>query len=76
VQVEPMKPMLKTPGSIDLKLTYDGPRSNFAFNFNLRRYTAGYDVDLIELTCLKPFDLDTVKAGGVLENAALTSGGP
>jgi hypothetical protein len=34
-----MKPVLKTPGPTLLKLIYDGPLSNFAFNFNLRRYT-------------------------------------
>jgi hypothetical protein len=39
VQVEPMKPLLKAPGSMILKLRYDGPLSNFAFNFNSRRYT-------------------------------------
>ena len=37
-QVERMKPVLKAPGSVDLKLRYDGPLSNFAFNFKLRRY--------------------------------------
>jgi hypothetical protein len=38
VQVEPMKPVLKAPGSTHSKLRYDGPLSNFALNFNLRRY--------------------------------------
>jgi len=33
-----MKPTLKAPGSKHLKLNYDEPLSNFAFNFNLRRY--------------------------------------
>ena len=33
-----MKPVLKAPGSMLLKLRYDGPLSNFAFNCNLRRY--------------------------------------
>jgi len=33
-----MKPVLKAPGSVLLKLRYDGPLSNFAFNLNLRRY--------------------------------------
>jgi len=37
VQVEPMKFMLKAPGTSRLKLKYDEPPSNFAFNFNLRR---------------------------------------
>ena len=39
VQVDPTKPALKAPGSKPLELIYDGPLSNFAFNFNLRRYT-------------------------------------
>jgi hypothetical protein len=38
VQVEPMKPVLKAPGTKRLKLTYDGLFSNVAFNINLRRY--------------------------------------
>jgi hypothetical protein len=33
-----MKPVLKAPGSVLLKLRYDGPLSDFAFNFNLSRY--------------------------------------
>ena len=39
VQVDPMKSVLKAPGSMLLKLRYDGPLSNFAFKFDLRRYT-------------------------------------
>jgi len=42
VQVEPMKPVLKAPGIERLKLKHDRPLSNFAFNFNLRRYTAAW----------------------------------
>ena len=34
-----MKLTLKAPGAKRLKLKYDEPLSNFAFNFNLRRYT-------------------------------------
>jgi hypothetical protein len=34
-----MKPVLKAPGSVDLKLRCPGPLSIIAFNFNLRRYT-------------------------------------
>ena len=40
MQVDPIKPNLKAPGNKRLKLIYHGPLSNFAFNFNLRRYTA------------------------------------
>ena len=39
VQVVLIKPTLKAPGYMLLKLRYDGPLSEFAFKFNLRRYT-------------------------------------
>ena len=39
VQVDPIKPTLKPSGAKRLKLKYDGPLSNFAFKFNLRRCT-------------------------------------
>jgi len=45
VQVDPIKPALKAPGIKRLKLKYDGPLSNFAFNFNLCRYIQGIGVD-------------------------------
>jgi len=38
VQVEPMKLMLRAPGTQRLKLKCDEPLSNCAFKFNLRRY--------------------------------------
>jgi hypothetical protein len=41
VQVDPIKPTLKPPGTNRLKLGYDEPPSNFAFNVKLRRYTMG-----------------------------------
>ena len=41
VQIKPMKPTLKAPGTERLTLKYDEPLSNFAFKFNLRRYTWG-----------------------------------
>ena len=40
MQVEPMNPTLKVPGAKRLNLKYDELLSSFAFNFNLRRYTA------------------------------------
>jgi len=43
VQVDPIKPMLKPPGTKRLKLECAELGSNFAFNFNLRRYTTGED---------------------------------
>ena len=39
MQVAPIKPTLKTPGTKRLRLRCDEPLSDFAFNFNLRRYT-------------------------------------
>jgi len=39
VQVDPIKPELRLPGTKRLKLKYDGPLSKFAFKFNLRRST-------------------------------------
>jgi hypothetical protein len=39
VQVDPIKPTLKAPGIKLLKLKYDTPLSNFAFEFNLHRYS-------------------------------------
>ena len=39
VQVEPMRHVLESPGSLLLKLNYNGPLSSFAFKFNLRSYT-------------------------------------
>jgi len=39
VHVDPIKPALKAPGTNRLKLIYDGPLSNLAFKFNLRRYS-------------------------------------
>ena len=39
VQVDPLKPMLKPPGTKRLKLNYDILLSTSAFKFNLRCYT-------------------------------------
>jgi len=39
VQVDPIKPTLKAPGTKRLKVKCDESLSNFAFNFNLRRYS-------------------------------------
>jgi len=43
VQVEPMKPMLKAPGTKQLNLKYDELLSSFAFNSKLRRYSLVLD---------------------------------
>ena len=41
VQVDPIKPKLKPPGTKRLKLNCDILVSSSAFEFNLRRYTTG-----------------------------------
>ena len=38
MQVDPLKPELKPPGTKCLKLNCVAPVSSFAFKFNLRRY--------------------------------------
>ena len=38
MQLDPIKPTLKAPGSKRLKLQYDELLSRFAFKFKLRRY--------------------------------------
>jgi len=45
VQDDPIKPMLKAPGTKHLKPKCAEPPSNFAFKFNLRRYSvvSGYN---------------------------------
>ena len=42
MQVDPIKPTLKAPGTERLKRKCDEPPSNFAFNFNLRRYSQSH----------------------------------
>ena len=39
VQIDPVKPMLKAPGTKHLKLKFDKLLSSFDYKFNLRRYT-------------------------------------
>ena len=38
MQIDPVKPTLKAPGTKRLKLTREGLLSDFGFKFNLRRY--------------------------------------
>jgi len=40
-QVDPMKSLLKVPGTKRLKLNYGRLLSSFAYKFRLRRYTKG-----------------------------------
>ena len=44
MQVDPVKPKLKPPGSKRLKLKCDVLLSNAAFKFNLRRYAKAYSM--------------------------------
>ena len=39
MQADPLKPKLKLPGTKRLKRKCEGPLSNFALKFKLRRYT-------------------------------------
>ena len=39
MQVDPIKPTLKPPGTKRLQLQYHDPPSNSAFKFSLRRYS-------------------------------------
>ena len=39
MQVDPINPKLKPPGTKRLKLKYDKPLSSFAFKLNLHHYT-------------------------------------
>ena len=66
VQVEPMKTVLKAPGSKILKLREDEPLSNFAFNFYLRRYTGAVDggnIFLLSMAWL-PYGASVTGQGG------------
>ena len=47
MQVDPVNPTLKAPGSMRWTLKYDVLLSNFAFNFHLRRYINAFGADLI-----------------------------
>ena len=48
MQVDPIKPKLKPPGTKRLKLKNDEPLSNFALKFNLRRYSKANDDEVEE----------------------------
>ena len=50
VQVDSMKAALKATGSERLKLKFGDLLSNFAFNFNLRRYIMVDDTSVLLVT--------------------------
>ena len=62
MQVQPMKPVLNTPGTLRLKLHYGKLLSIFGFKFNLLRYTKGTQ------QC-KPAIRARVLAGGVTRSS-------
>jgi len=51
VQVDPIKPKLKPPGTERLKLNCDIQLSTSAFKFNLRRYTQAEFADIMVGRC-------------------------
>jgi len=51
---DPIKPEFKAPGSKRLKLCHEKTLSNFAFNFNLRRYTKDEVVEVGPGSCCSP----------------------
>jgi hypothetical protein len=58
MQVDPIKPVLKAPGTKHLILQFDEPLSNFAFKFNLHRYTL--DAHLAAATFIANHELTLV----------------
>jgi hypothetical protein len=70
VQVDPIKPTLKPPGTKRLKLKYEKLVSSFGFNVNLRRYIKGkaaaLDLQNIDTDMIIPKQfLKTIKRTGL-----------
>jgi len=61
VQVDPIKPRLKAPGTKRLKLTHDEPLSINAFKFNLRRYSVAGQPPPHPLKLGRAVQVDSVK---------------
>ena len=62
MQVVPIKPTLKAPGTKRLKLKYDEALSNFAFKFNLRRYIKGNTNRSVKIGCKCSFTINVLAA--------------
>jgi hypothetical protein len=73
-----MKPVLKAPGFMLLKLRYDGPLSNFDFKFNLRRNivalcTAGHFFNASDATHVAKVEWCSLKPAETRVESALVS---
>jgi hypothetical protein len=63
VQIDPIKPTLKTPGTKHLKLNCDVLLSAFGFQCNMRRYTM--EIDSVHMKPLEiVLDLQETEDGG------------
>jgi hypothetical protein len=69
-----MKPMLKAPGTKRLKLQYDEPPSNFAFNSNLRRYTSARATLLFQMSDMREVTQISAKTGDETSDAETKKG--
>ena len=72
MQVDPIKPTLKAPGTKRLKLKYDEPLSNVALKVNLRRYNLAGDC-LVEVTKQLFLTDIEVSAANAAEGAAASA---
>ena len=70
VQVDPIKPTLKAPGTQRLKPYYGEPPSNFAFKFNLRHYNEGEEEEEEEKPAPPPSKSHKKKAAAAAAAAA------
>ena len=72
MQVDPIKPTLKAPGAEHLKLKCDILLSNFAFKFNLRRYTKAFGIPVV--VAINSFPTDTPAELELVRAAAIAAG--
>jgi hypothetical protein len=60
VQVDPIKPNLKAPGTNRLRLNYEKLLPSFAFNLSLRRYAKERATELLQEVSGRPAILEAV----------------